>query len=56
LLDSLTDFVGPTAAGKTGLAVRLAEELDGEVVSADSQQVPMRGTLEHDRYAVAPEK
>ena len=31
--------VGPTAAGKTTLAMRLAEELDGEIVSADSRQV-----------------
>ena len=31
--------VGPTAAGKTELAVRLCAELDGEVVSADSRQV-----------------
>ena len=32
-------IVGPTAAGKSHLAVRLAIELDGEVVSADSMQV-----------------
>ncbi|MCA9647317.1 MAG: tRNA (adenosine(37)-N6)-dimethylallyltransferase MiaA, partial [Myxococcales bacterium] len=31
--------VGPTASGKTELAVRLAEAIDGEVVSADSVQV-----------------
>lgn len=30
---------GPTASGKTALAVALARELDGEVVSADSMQV-----------------
>jgi len=30
---------GPTATGKTGLGVLLAEKLDGEVVSADSMQV-----------------
>lgn len=30
---------GPTAAGKTALGVRLALELDGEIVSADSMQV-----------------
>src|SRR5467141_1720799 len=29
---------GPTASGKTALAVELAEKLDGEIVSADSQQ------------------
>lgn len=31
--------VGPTASGKTELALRLAEQIDGEVVSADSVQV-----------------
>ncbi|MBR5089832.1 MAG: tRNA (adenosine(37)-N6)-dimethylallyltransferase MiaA [Ruminiclostridium sp.] len=30
---------GPTASGKTGLAVELAREFDGEVVSADSMQI-----------------
>jgi tRNA dimethylallyltransferase len=32
-------IVGPTGAGKTWLAMRLAEHTGGEVVSADSQQV-----------------
>ncbi|MBQ6335946.1 MAG: tRNA (adenosine(37)-N6)-dimethylallyltransferase MiaA [Ruminococcus sp.] len=31
--------VGPTASGKTALAVALAKALDGEVVSADSMQI-----------------
>ncbi|MBI1998996.1 MAG: tRNA (adenosine(37)-N6)-dimethylallyltransferase MiaA [Parcubacteria group bacterium] len=31
--------VGPTASGKSDLAVRLAKEFNGEVVSADSRQV-----------------
>ena len=30
---------GPTASGKTDLAIALAEQLDGEVVNADSMQV-----------------
>ena len=30
-------IVGPTAVGKTELAVQLAERLDGEIVSADSR-------------------
>jgi tRNA dimethylallyltransferase len=30
---------GPTASGKTRLAVRLARRFDGEIVSADSRQV-----------------
>lgn len=32
-------IVGPTASGKTELAVRLAESIDGEIVNADSMQV-----------------
>ncbi|HEX2307785.1 MAG TPA: isopentenyl transferase family protein, partial [Jatrophihabitantaceae bacterium] len=31
--------VGPTAAGKSDLAVELASRLPGEVVNADSMQV-----------------
>lgn len=34
--------VGPTASGKTALAVRLAESAGGEVVSADSVQIYQR--------------
>ncbi|MER7281398.1 tRNA (adenosine(37)-N6)-dimethylallyltransferase MiaA [Dactylosporangium sp. NPDC000244] len=32
-------IVGPTAAGKSALSLRLAEELGGEVVNADSMQL-----------------
>lgn len=32
-------IVGPTAVGKSALAIRLAEELNGEIVSADSRQI-----------------
>ena len=35
----LIAIVGPTAVGKTALAVRLAEAIGGEIVSADSRQV-----------------
>ena len=35
-------IAGPTASGKTALAVELAKELDGEVVSCDSMQVYKR--------------
>jgi len=34
---SLILIVGPTAVGKTELALQLAERLDGEIVSADSR-------------------
>jgi len=33
---------GPTAAGKTKLALKLAKKFDGELVSADSRQVYKR--------------
>ncbi len=32
-------IVGPTASGKTGVALRLAEILGGEILSADSRQI-----------------
>ncbi len=32
-------IVGPTAVGKTALALRLAKELDGEIISCDSMQI-----------------
>jgi tRNA dimethylallyltransferase len=36
---NLLTILGPTASGKTRLAVALAQELPGEVISADSRQV-----------------
>jgi len=36
---SLTIICGPTAVGKTKLALELAEFFDGEIISADSRQV-----------------
>ena len=32
-------IVGPTACGKTSLAVKLSEKYGGEIISADSRQV-----------------
>ena len=32
-------IVGPTAIGKTDLAIALAQKLNGEIVSGDSMQV-----------------
>jgi tRNA dimethylallyltransferase len=32
-------IVGPTASGKTGYSIKLAKEVGGEVISADSRQV-----------------
>ena len=36
---NLLVILGPTASGKTGIAVRLASEIGGEIISADSRQV-----------------
>ncbi len=36
---NLVTVLGPTASGKTRLAVSLARELSGEIISADSRQV-----------------
>ena len=41
-MDKIICVVGPTASGKTSLAVRLAKALDGEVVSCDSMQIYRR--------------
>ena len=35
----LITLIGPTAVGKTDIALRLAQEFDGEIVSADSRQI-----------------
>lgn len=39
LMNKLLFIVGPTATGKTDLAISFAKKLDGELVSADSRQV-----------------
>ena len=41
-MNKIICIAGPTASGKTALAVELAKELDGEVVSCDSMQVYRR--------------
>jgi tRNA dimethylallyltransferase len=38
-MDKIICVVGPTASGKTALAIELAKELNGEVVSCDSMQI-----------------
>ncbi len=38
-MEPLIVILGPTATGKTGLGIRLARELDGEIVNADALQV-----------------
>lgn len=39
LLPPLIVIVGPTGVGKTEVAIRLASQFDGEIISADSRQV-----------------
>ncbi|MBT5807133.1 MAG: tRNA (adenosine(37)-N6)-dimethylallyltransferase MiaA, partial [Actinobacteria bacterium] len=34
----IVTIIGPTAAGKTALAIDLAREIDGELVGTDSMQ------------------
>ena len=41
-MNSIVCLAGPTASGKTALAVELAKDLNGEVVSCDSMQVYRR--------------
>lgn len=36
---ALPMIIGPTASGKTALAIAVAKKLDAEIVSADSIQV-----------------
>ena len=38
-MDKVIVVVGPTASGKSSLAIKLAQCLNGEIVSADSMQV-----------------
>jgi tRNA dimethylallyltransferase len=38
-MNKLLIISGPTAAGKTGLAIKLAKKFNGEIISADSRQV-----------------
>ena len=37
--ENLFILMGPTAVGKTSLSIRLAKELNGEIISADSMQI-----------------
>lgn len=41
-MKKLITILGPTASGKTTLATRLAEQVRGEIISADSRQVYRR--------------
>lgn len=39
LKDNLCILVGPTSIGKSSIAVKLAKQLNGEIISADSMQI-----------------
>jgi tRNA dimethylallyltransferase len=39
LAGNLLVILGPTAVGKTGLSIELAQALDGEIISTDSRQI-----------------
>ena len=41
-MSNLITILGPTASGKTALAVSLAVKLDAEIISADSRQIYRR--------------
>ena len=41
-MPKMITILGPTASGKTPVAARLAAEIGGEVISADSRQVYRR--------------
>ena len=55
-------LAGPTASGKSGLAIELAEKLNGEIINADSMQVyknlsiltarPLESEIPHHLYGV----
>ena len=38
-MNNIICVAGPTASGKTALAVELAKEYNGEVISCDSMQI-----------------
>lgn len=46
---SVLAVVGPTAAGKSGLGVRLAQELGGEIINGDALQVYRRLSIGTDK-------
>ena len=41
-MDPIICVVGPTASGKTALAIELAKAFNGEIVSCDSMQIYRR--------------
>ena len=44
-MDNILTILGPTASGKTKVAVNLAHRMNAEIISADSRQVYRRMDL-----------
>ncbi len=38
-MNNVLVVIGPTASGKTKLAIEVAKRLNGEIISADSRQI-----------------
>ena len=38
-MKKILTIIGPTAVGKTDLTVRIAENLNGEIIGLDSRQI-----------------
>ena len=38
-MSNIVVVLGPTASGKTALAVKLSDRLNAEIISADSRQI-----------------
>ena len=38
-MKKILTIIGPTAVGKTDLAVQIAENLNGEIIGLDSRQI-----------------
>ena len=45
-------LTGPTAVGKTALSIELARALNGEIISADSMQVPKEKSTNGCRWSL----
>ena len=44
-MKKILTIIGPTAVGKTDLAVKIAENLNGEIIGLDSRQIYKQMTI-----------
>ncbi len=49
MLPKIIVILGPTAAGKTALSLKLAKECNGEIISADSRQIYKKMSIGTDK-------